>query len=150
MDASPRIRNQSSTQLAALLRRSVARLARRLRAGEPPAGLTHARLSVLRWLHRRGAMTAGQIAAADSLQPQSITRLLTALEQDGLIVRHGDEQDRRRILVSLTEEGKSVLRADVRHRDAWLAAALKENLSSEECAILIQASELLDRLADAA
>lgn len=139
---------RSSTKMAAALRRSVLRLARRLRAASPEGGMTLARLSVLRWLHQHGAMTAGQIAAADSLQPQSVTRLLAALESDGLIARRSDEGDRRRALVTITEAGVKALRADVAYRDTWLEEAIKSRLNERERAILAEASALLDLLAD--
>ena len=138
----------SPAKTAAALRRSVLRLARRLRSVSPEGGMTLARLSVLRWLHLQGAMTAGQIAAADSLQPQSVTRLLAALEKEGLIARRSDEGDRRRALVTITEAGVSALRADVAYRDAWLEGVIKSRLTDRERAILMEASALLDVLAD--
>ena len=123
-------------------------LARRLRAELPAEGLTPARLSVLCWLHRKGPMTAGQIADADALQPQSVTRLLSSLEEDGLITRKADDQDRRRVVARITTTGLKMLRADAAHRDEWLAEVIRSTLSPAECAILQQASTLLERLAD--
>lgn len=142
-----KIQGQAVPPLATELRRSVVRLARRLRDKHPPGSLTPARLSVLRWLQQQGAMTAGQIAAADSLQPQSVTRLLSSLQQDGLIMRLADDTDRRRVVVRITPAGVKILRADAAHRDEWLAAAIDATLDEAERAILVQASTLLDRLA---
>ena len=148
MKTANKIQGRAAPQLATELRRGVVRLARRLRDKHPPGSLTPARLSVLRWLQQQGAMTAGQIAAADSLQPQSVTRLLSALQQDGLIARLIDDADRRRVVVSITPAGVRVLRADAAHRDEWLAAAIDATLNEDERAILAQASALLDRLAN--
>lgn len=146
---SPSTQDHDPAQLATALRRSVARLARRLRSTSPPGGLTPARLSVLRWLHHQGEMSAGEIAAADSLQPQSVSRLLASLEQDGLIERRVDDGDRRRAVVNIAQKGLKALRADAAHRDEWLAATLKATLTAKERALLEQASMLLERLADA-
>jgi DNA-binding MarR family transcriptional regulator len=148
MTTSDKIQNPTTAQLASALRRGVLRLARRLRATSPAEGLTSARLSALRWLHEEGAMTPGQIAAADHLQPQSVTRLLAALEKDGLIVRDVDESDRRRAVVRITPAGTKMLRAEAAHRDKWLTDAMTAQLSPAERAILKQASVLLERLAD--
>ena len=93
-------------------------------------------------------MTAGQIAAADSLQPQSVTRLLASLEQEGLVARGIDDQDRRRAVVSITAKGLKLLSADAQYRDKWLAEAIEANLTPAECALMKKACALLDRLAD--
>lgn len=40
------------------------------------------------------------------LQKGSLTSMIDALEKEGLILRRGDPKDRRKILISLTENGK--------------------------------------------
>ena len=71
---------------AAALRRAVTQLGRRLRAERPadPGGLA---LALLGHLYRRGPSSAGELAGAERLRPQSVTRVLAALERDGLISR---------------------------------------------------------------
>jgi DNA-binding MarR family transcriptional regulator len=132
---------------ASAVRHAVIHLARRLRAQQAPGGVTVARLGVLRWLHLRGAMTAGQIAEAEHLQPQSLTRLLSALEADGLIVRQVDGADRRRSALSITVAGQKVLRKEAAWRDQWLTEVMAATLSTAELALLVKASALLERLA---
>ncbi|MDM7918975.1 MAG: MarR family transcriptional regulator [Methanosarcina sp.] len=63
------------------------------------------------------------------LQKGSLTSMIDALEKEGLVYRRGDPGDRRKILVSLTEKGKS-------YRD-WIKEKLEENCS-----------EVLNRLAE--
>src|SRR5215468_4626774 len=69
------------------LRRGVVGLARRLRLERNEVGLTALELSVLGHLHRHGALTPGELAAAERVQPQSLTRTLAALEAAGLMSR---------------------------------------------------------------
>src|SRR6266542_4090246 len=132
---------------AALVRRSVIRLSRRLRAERPSGGLSVGKLSILGHLQPVGALTAGELAARERAQPQSLTRMLAELEQEGLVSREQDSGDRRRIIVRVTPAGSAALMRDVRKRDAWLAAAMDTVLTPVEGELLRLAASLLDRLA---
>ena len=72
------------------VRRGVIGLARRLRQERNEASLTALELSVLGHLHRRGPLTPGELAAAERVQPQSLTRTLAALEAADLMSREPD------------------------------------------------------------
>jgi DNA-binding MarR family transcriptional regulator len=134
---------------ARTLRRGVMSLARRLRAERATNGLSLAKISVLGHLARRGELTPSALAAADRLRPQSLTRVLAELESDGLISRTRDAADGRQRRVALTPLGRSMLAADMRQRDEWLAATMGELLTKSERDLLVRAAELLERLADA-
>jgi DNA-binding MarR family transcriptional regulator len=125
------------------------RLARRLRAERPRPGVSLQKLSVLAHLNRSGPLSPGEVAAADGIQPQSLTRALTGLQRDGLIRRTADPRDHRRARLELTAAGLAVLRADMHQRDVWLARTISEQLTPTERELLRLASELLQRLADA-
>lgn len=135
---------------ASVIRRGVNLLDRRLRSEGPHDGLALGKLSILGHLTRAaGAMTPTELAAADRLQPQSLTRVLADLERDGLVARGHDGSDGRRFRITITAAGRSVLRRDMRQRDEWLARAMVQRLSSTERGVLRLAGELMDRLADA-
>ena len=123
------------------------RLSRRLRRERGEGALTGAQLSVLAALHRSGEMTARQIADLERLQPQSLTRTLRALQDEGLIRRRPDPEDRRRVRLAITPKGVDALAHDMARRDAWLAAALEE-LTAAERGVLELAAELMQRLAE--
>lgn len=106
-------------------------------------------LSVLAHLNRRGSMTAGEIAAAERVQPQTLTRTLASLEGKGAIRRQADPADRRRSALSITAAGFEVLVTDMRQRDSWLALAMTEELTPTERRLLYLAGELMERLAEA-
>jgi DNA-binding MarR family transcriptional regulator len=131
--------------LVAQVRRGATRLARRLRFERPADSLSLTKLSVLAHLHRGDAVTPGEIAAADWLQPQSLTRVLAELEADGLITRSRDAYDRRQFVLGLTADGAAVLAADMGARDRWLAEAMR-GLSETERQVLYLAGKLMDRL----
>jgi DNA-binding MarR family transcriptional regulator len=135
-------------RVAAGVRRGTMRLARRLRMERPAAGPPLQELSVLAHLNRSGPMTPGEIAAAERVQPQTLTRTLAELEGKGQIVRWTDTADRRRSLLSLTEAGLRALAADMRQRDNWLSLAMAEELTPTETRLLSLAAELMERLAE--
>jgi DNA-binding MarR family transcriptional regulator len=133
---------------ASAVRRGTQQLARRLRLERPEHGESLLQLSVLGHLYRRGPMTPGELAAAERIQPQSLTRTLSSLERDQLIARRPDDEDRRRSLLSISEAGGRALLADVGQRDRWLALAMAQQLTRTERELLRLAAALMGRLAD--
>lgn len=135
-----------TTELASVLRVSVMRLARRLRAERADAdGLTLTQLATLGTLERHGPLTPRELAGLEKVQPPSMTRILAGLEQRGLIDRTPHETDGRQHLVSLTKPAKDLIREDRRRREAWLAQRLAE-LTPEERDVLRAAAPVIDRL----
>jgi DNA-binding MarR family transcriptional regulator len=132
-------------QLAGELRVVLGQLIRRLRA-EHSFSLSQG--AVLGRLDRQGPSSVSDLAAAERVRPQSMAQTVGDLEADGLVARTPDPGDGRRALVQLTDEGRSTLAADRRHRDGWLADAITQKLSAEEEAILADAVALLRRLVD--
>ncbi|MGW7685046.1 MarR family winged helix-turn-helix transcriptional regulator [Kribbella sp. NPDC054772] len=133
---------------AVALRRASTRLALRLRAERTGDGLGSTGVAVLGQLHRRGPLTASEIAAAERVQPQSLTRVLAGLEEQDLITRQQDTQDRRRHTIELTDSGRQLLKDHVQSSDDWLAEAITERLNPTERAVLQLAAGLLDQLLD--
>lgn len=132
-----------TTRLASELRLVLGHLVRRLRA-EHRFSLSQG--AVLGRLDREGRKSIGDLAVAERVRPQSMTQTIGDLEADGLIERHADPSDGRRILVELTEQGRRALEADRRQREGWLACAIAEDLSPEEQRVLSRAVGLLRRL----
>ncbi|HEX6234668.1 MAG TPA: MarR family transcriptional regulator [Jiangellaceae bacterium] len=143
---SPVAPTRSQAGLASALRVSVMRLARRLRYEREDTSLTLNQLSAMGTLARLGPITLGELAAAERIQPPSMTRIVSALEARGLVTREPDAQDRRLVIVRLAEEGKQMLAADRRRRDAWLNHRLRE-LTADEREALRRAAPVLEKLA---
>ncbi|TDW17719.1 MarR family winged helix-turn-helix transcriptional regulator [Kribbella kalugense] len=135
-------------ETAVQLRRASTRLALRLRAERAADGLGSTGVAVLGQLHRRGALTASEIASAERMQPQSLTRVLASLEEQGLIAREQDTQDRRRHTIELTDRGRQLLKEHMRTSDDWLAEAIEQRLNPTERAVLQLAAGILDQLLD--
>jgi DNA-binding MarR family transcriptional regulator len=135
-------------QLAAAVRRGTHQLARRLRLERPGHGESLLQLSILGHLYRRGPMTPGELAAAERIQPQSLTRTLASLSRDQLIARRPDDDDRRRSRLSISQAGERALLQDIGQRDSWLALAMAQELTCTERELLRLAAQLMGRLAE--
>jgi len=138
---------RSDAGLASELRLAVMRLRRRLSVERHPDNeLSINQMGVLGVLARRGAMTVGELAAAERVQPPSMTRTVNCLERSGDVIKRPHETDGRQIVVELSEQGRGRIAADRDRRDAWLVRRLRE-LTPDERAILRKAAPILDKLA---
>lgn len=136
----------NDTALASALRLSVMRLARRMRAERSDTSLTLTQVAALATLERQGPLTPGELAAAERVQPPSMTRVVSSLQDAGLVRRAPHPTDGRQVLLSVTPAGGALLRKDRRRREAWLNRRLAE-LDDDERTLLADAVVLLDRLA---
>jgi DNA-binding MarR family transcriptional regulator len=143
---------RSDAGLANGLRISVSRLARRLRVeragGLAESGLSDTQITALAVLERQTAMTPGELAEHEKVQPPSMTRVITALEDRGLVRRAPHPTDRRQVVLTVTDEGKSLVNHFRQRRDAWLAMRLRE-LTPRERTTLRAAGPILEKLSQA-
>ena len=144
--ARPR-REIDRTGLASRLRFVVGRLARQVRQETVRGEVTTSMLSALATIERRGPLTLGALAAAERIQPPSMTKLVARLEETGLVVREVDAQDRRVARVQVTREGKRLLERTRSRGSAYLARRLA-TLSPEERAVVEAALPVLERLVE--
>ncbi|UGQ14796.1 MarR family transcriptional regulator [Yinghuangia sp. ASG 101] len=138
--------SEADRAAVAVLRASVLKLGRRLRNQRADESLSPTQLSVLTILVARGAMTPGELARHEKVQPPSMTRVIAGLEERGLVRRDPHPEDRRQITVTVTEPAAEVVAESRKLGNAWLAAHL-EALSEEELAALRAAVPVLERLA---
>ena len=135
----------STPELAAALRLSLLRAARRLRAQRVNTGATLSQLSALATVGKCGPMSAGELAGIERVQPPSMTKILSSLEGEGWVARAPHPEDRRQSIISVTDAGRSLLDEETRARDEWLSQRLLE-FSDDELALLADAIVVLDRL----
>ena len=101
--------------MATALRISISRLARRLRVerlglGGTETALSDIQLAALAALERHQAMTPGELAEHEKVQPPSMTRVVAVLEERGLVQREPHPTDRRQVLLTVTAEGRALVR----------------------------------------
>lgn len=132
-------------ELAARLRLSTARLARLLRQ-QAGTGLSPSLTSALASVDLHGPLTLGRLARIEQVTPPTITRIVSRLEEDGLVTRQVDATDRRIVRVRVTPEGQRRLEHSRQRRDAWLARRLVE-MSAAQRRGLAAALPVLEALA---
>lgn len=131
-------------EVAAALRLSTTRLARRLRA-EADMGLTPSLLSALAVVHVHGPLTLGAVAQLEGIAPPTVTKIVTKLQDQGLVERITDPSDRRVCRVATTDAGEQLLARSRARKTAWLAARL-DALPADDLEVLQRASQIIESL----
>src|SRR4029450_2927489 len=129
-------------ELAPRLRWAVTRLARRLRQ-EAGADLGPSQTAALATVERHGPLSPSELAEIERIRRPPVTRIVRHLEQAGLIERVTDPQDGRASILSVTAEGRALLRRLGERKTAYLAKRLAA-LDAEDRRTLERAAELLE------
>jgi DNA-binding MarR family transcriptional regulator len=108
------------------------------RAGE----LSYAQYGLLFGLADGSELSARELATAADLSPATVTQMLDSLEDAGFVARVRSERDKRVVLVSLTERGRTLIGERRSHFESRWRTALAE-FSDDE---LLSAAAVLDRL----
>jgi DNA-binding MarR family transcriptional regulator len=130
--------------LAARLRLGVTRLARKLRQEAEP-GITPSMLSALASVQRNETLTMRHLCEAEQVTPPTMTRIVAALVEAGLVIREADPVDGRVAWVRLSPAGAKLLERSRRRKEAYLSKAL-QRLEPREIEVLEEAAGILERL----
>ena len=128
--ASSRMKNQLSYLVASLHKQLEADLAERLR----PDGTPIEHFRVLETLDAKEPRAMGEIAAAALIETPTLTKIIDRMTTEGLVYRTPDPQDRRRVLVVATLEGKALfkrLRGATQAQERRLADRLESSKAAE-------------------
>jgi DNA-binding MarR family transcriptional regulator len=107
-------------------------------------GLSFAQMRTLFRIGAEDEITVGELARQAEVTPATITGMLDGLERDEMVVRRRSDEDRRVVLVTLTDQGRELLNEKrERWRKRW-----KEKLADLDDAQLAAATETLHRLAE--
>ena len=145
---------KSSTQtgrastLAAEIRTVFGKLKRRVREHGGRNDLTASQISVLLLLEKDGSATVSSLARAEGIRPQSMSSVVTPLQESGLVSGAPDPSDGRQTLMSLTPKCLKLLEEGRAARQDWLTTTISRKLSAHEQEKLQAALALLARLAE--
>jgi DNA-binding MarR family transcriptional regulator len=87
------------------------------------AGVHGAQLFAMQKLAEGPAASLGELARRTFTDPSSVSVVVTRLVERGLVTRTVDSDDRRRVLIALTPQGRAVVRRAPRAAQARLVAA---------------------------
>lgn len=140
----PRVADDAVAQAAAELRLVLGQLVRRVRA---ESGVPLGQLAVLGLLDRNGPQSTADLAAAQLVRHQSMTRTVSQLVESGAISQSPHPSDGRKIQLSITLPGRRLLEHERERRVDWLSHAIMSELGPHDLPALEQATSLLARLA---
>ena len=120
-------------------------LLRRLRKHDEAMGITAARASALSVVVFAGPVTLGRLARAEQVSAPTITRLVVGLEEEGLLKREPDPNDRRVVWIRPTAKGSRLLTEGRKRRVEAFARELS-TLDEESLATLHRAAEILESI----
>jgi DNA-binding MarR family transcriptional regulator len=116
--------NSQIEALADQLHSTAIRVLRLVRVQDAATGIAPARLSALSVIVFGGPISLQDLARAEQVRPPTMSRIVDALEKQGLALRTTDPQDRRAVKIAATKNGIAVLQKGRERRVRFLAAHL--------------------------
>src|SRR5947208_5939056 len=129
------------------LRPALLRVGRELRREAREVGVSPEQVSLLVTIKYVPGIGVRELAARERVSPPAMSKHVDRLERGGLVERTPSADDRRRVGLTLTDEGQRVLRRVRSRRTAWLASRLG-GLTPDELAAVEAAVEPLSRLVE--
>ena len=121
------------------------RLLRTLRREDDDSGLSAPRLSALSVVVFAGPISLGQLADAEQVRAPTMSRIVDALVESGLVTREARADDRRAVSIAATDKGRKILEGGRDRRVRRLAREL-ETLADSEIRALGRGVELIERI----
>jgi DNA-binding MarR family transcriptional regulator len=131
------------------LRPVLLHISRQLRREIDSLGVTAGQVGLLGAIRDQPGIGISELAARERTSAPTMCAHIDRLEDDGLVARtRAEGPDRRRVGLSVTDEGLSVLLAARSRRTAWLATRLR-SLSDDQLHLVAEAIEPLALLSEA-
>lgn len=138
-----------SYELASALRLEISKMYKTLRSQSHIDGnLSITESTIMSHLYFNGSLYPSEMAAIVRVKAQSVSQIITKLDENGLIVKVPSKTDKRKVAIFLSDKGKEEVEKSRHMRDSWLAKAIEQSLTHQEQQILQEAVMLLDKLSD--
>jgi DNA-binding MarR family transcriptional regulator len=135
---------EAKEELAPRLRLAITRTARRLRQ-EAGSDLGPSQTAALATIERHGPLSPSEVADRERIKRPTATRIVRHLQAAGLVERVRDPEDGRASILTITSDGRSLLRRLRARKTAYLAQRL-DGLDEEDQRTLERAAELLEEM----
>jgi DNA-binding MarR family transcriptional regulator len=119
-----KIKAAKTEELADHLHSTAIHLLRLVRVQDAASGISPARLSALSVIVFGGPISLNDLARAEQVRPPTASRIVDALEAEGLARRRVNQQDRRAVLIEATDKGAAILKQGRKRRVKFLASHL--------------------------
>jgi DNA-binding MarR family transcriptional regulator len=137
-----------ASRVAEELRTTFGLLKRKLRQHGGQHDLTPSQIAVILQLEKAGPTTVSGLARAEGMRPQSMSAVISSLEDMGFVAGAADPNDGRQTLMSLTKACRKSLEEGRAARQDWLAQTIQQKLSPQEQKKLSSALGLMARIAE--
>jgi len=134
--------DDAANETANALHSAAIGLLRHARTADAGMDLDGPRASLLSVLVFGGAQPIGRLAQLEQVSPPAITKLVTALERDGLVQRVHSTVDRRVVEVAATRKGRERLERGRAGRVSVIAGVLAD-VGQQDLATLRRAVNIL-------
>lgn len=135
----------SSLEIAGELRPAILRLARKLRRETEALGVTSHQATLLAVVSNQPGLSLRELAEGEGISAPSLSGHVDRLEAAGLLRRVRSGDDRRRVGLELTRDGRAILKRVRARRTTWLADRLA-HLSDEDRERVADALPALQRM----
>jgi len=135
----------NTAELAAELRSMLKKLKRRLQEQGGKNDLKPSQTAVILRLERDGPSAVSTLARGEEMRPQSMSAIIEALRDLGLVEGIADPNDGRQTLMTLTRKCRAWLKNGRAARQDWLTNSIQKKLSQSEQETLSKALRLLAR-----
>ena len=136
-----------TTTLASALRDITSKMHKRLRRQMNSANnFSISEITTLSHLYQNESLSPSELACLVMVKTQSMSEVLSHLQQMELIIKTPSLTDKRKFNVSLTAHGRQVVEQTRYERDEWLTEAIAHHLSSKEQQVLAEAVSMMERI----
>jgi DNA-binding MarR family transcriptional regulator len=139
----PKTAAVDTVALADALRPALLQVGRELRREARALGVSPEQVSLLVAIKRAPGVGIRDLAARERVSPPAMTKHVDRLERDGLVARTPSDDDRRRVGITLTDEGQRLLRRVRSRRTVWLAQRLAGLTKEEQAAVAAAVGPLM-------
>jgi len=136
------VKRHKTEELADQLHSVAIHLLRLVRVQDAGSGIAPARLSALSVIVFGGPISLRDLAKAEQVRPPTMSRIVDALEAQGLARRRVDEKDRRGVVIAATRKGVTMLKQGRQRRVKFLASHLSR-LDAGELAHIAKAVQAI-------
>jgi DNA-binding MarR family transcriptional regulator len=141
--------NIENEKLAVDLKRTISRLIKIMRREtRKDASFSLTELSTLGSIYRHSEITPSELAAREKVTNQSMSQITKKLSNRGHIKKTRSKKDKRKMLITMTSQGRKFVELKAHKKREWLAKAIAEKTMQSEKEILQKAVEILKKLAD--
>ncbi|OKS87571.1 MarR family winged helix-turn-helix transcriptional regulator [Mucilaginibacter polytrichastri] len=138
-----------NSELASSLRDTASRMHKRLKREIKSAdNLSLTEITTLSYLYQNGELFPSEMAEIAMVKAQSMSQVITHLDELKLITKTPSETDKRKVAISLSTYGRQMVEQTRYERDKWLDGAIEQNLSAAEKKTLQEAVALMNRLVE--